>query len=214
MAPPSILNAWKSLSRFPPFMRTLAFRYMVSSIAPYSGTIFPNVQHLDTHKCLVSIKERRILKNPFNSIHAVALTNLGELASGVMVMSALQENGLRGIVTKLDTEYHKKAKGVVTAEALSPPYDISGNPITPKALAAGAPPAGTDAGSTEAAPQASGPSSASSETPFPVKELLLPGESEKQVQFKTTIRDEAGDVVAITTARWIVRALPQGQSKN
>jgi len=55
------------------------------------------------------------LKNPFNSIHAVALINLGELTSGLLTMNMLKTTGKKGIVTEINSKYHKKARGKVTA---------------------------------------------------------------------------------------------------
>ena len=56
-----------------------------------------------------------MLKNPFNSVHAVALINIGELASGLTVVSKLEKTNVKGIVVKLEAEYFKKAKGKITA---------------------------------------------------------------------------------------------------
>mmetsp|Transcript_2924 Transcript_2924/g.4484 ORF Transcript_2924/g.4484 Transcript_2924/m.4484 type:complete len:118 (-) Transcript_2924:804-1157(-) len=60
--------------------------------------------------------ERWWLQNPFNSIHAIALANLGEQTSGLLMITALQYNqAYRGIVTKIECIYIKKCKGLITA---------------------------------------------------------------------------------------------------
>jgi len=56
---------------------------IISIVAPYSGNISPFVCHLSRTKCVMTIMERWWLQNPFNSIHAIALANLGEQASGM-----------------------------------------------------------------------------------------------------------------------------------
>jgi len=76
-----------------------------------AATVSPRVRELRPGYCRVDITERFMLKNPFNSIHALALMNVAELASGLLLTSTFQQQGLRGIVTKLETEYFKKAKG-------------------------------------------------------------------------------------------------------
>jgi acyl-coenzyme A thioesterase PaaI-like protein len=76
--------------------------------------VAPRVQELRPGYCRVALTERGRLKNPFNSVHAVALMNVGELASGLVLTTAFQRQGLRGIVTKLEAEYFKKAKGSST----------------------------------------------------------------------------------------------------
>jgi hypothetical protein len=91
------------------------FNYIISFVSPYSGSICPSVELFDKTECRCSIIERRCLKNPFNSVHALALANLGEFTSGLLMMEYLQSLKKRGIITKITAEYHKKARGKITA---------------------------------------------------------------------------------------------------
>ena len=110
------------------------FSWRVSHTAPYSGSIHPEIVSLKAGSSLVSIKDRRSIRNHLNSIHAIALTNLGELASGLAMLAALPEN-IRAIVVKLEIEYMKKARGKLIAEgSASPPESIS-EPIVSTAMA-------------------------------------------------------------------------------
>ena len=93
--------------------------------------------------CRIDITERFMLKNPFNSIHALALMNVGELTSGLVLTSTFQKQGLRGIVTKLDAEYFKKAKGAcVRVRARARRAMLPGRALT-TAFPSSAAPAGT-----------------------------------------------------------------------
>ena len=103
------------------------FSSLICFFAPYSASISPLIIELTETTAAASIVERPWLKNPFNSVHAVALTNLGELTSGVLVVCALQNiRGAKGIVTKLSTTYVKKARGIIIAKAAA---DLSDLPL-------------------------------------------------------------------------------------
>ena len=93
----------------------IAYSKMISCISPYSGSIDPIIDHFDSRMVKCSINETFFIKNPFKSIHALALGNLGELTSGLLMVNYLQNFNKRGIITQIDIKYHKKARGVIQA---------------------------------------------------------------------------------------------------
>ena len=91
------------------------FNILIGFTSPYSYSINPLIQKFNDDECIISINQSYNLKNPFNSIHAVALTNLGELTSGLLMMENLKKHNQKGIITQIKSEYFKKARKKITA---------------------------------------------------------------------------------------------------
>lgn len=69
------MELWTQMCRMP-FGKT-AFSGIIGLIAPYTSSITATVQTLGYGRASASITQRPWLLNPFNSIHAIALANLG-----------------------------------------------------------------------------------------------------------------------------------------
>jgi len=119
--PGFILKTWRLLVKIP--FGKAVFSFFIGQVAPYSGSIGFRTLFLEPGKAVVEMRDRRKVRNHLNSIHAMALVNLAEIASGLAMMAGIPENA-RGIVRRFSIEYTKKARGTITAKSeFDPPKD-------------------------------------------------------------------------------------------
>ncbi len=109
--PSQVGTLWNMLSALPGGGRLMG--RLIGRMAPYTGTIKPEVLELAPGRARVLMRDRRGLRNHLNSVHAIALMNLGEMVTGVAMLASLAPN-TRGIPIMLQMEYLKKARGPIT----------------------------------------------------------------------------------------------------
>jgi len=117
---------WRRLAPLP--TGRWLFSRVFGWFVPYSGSVGATVVHLEAGRCELVLRDRRGIRNHLRSVHAVALVNAGEMASGLAMTLAL-DPAIRGIVVRLEAEYLKKARGRLTASAQVTVPPVGSEPV-------------------------------------------------------------------------------------
>ncbi len=104
---------WDTLSALPG--GKWLFSKALGLMVPYTGALGSIVQHLSPGHAVITLRDRRRVRNHLKSVHAIALANLLEVSTGLAVLSGMPDDA-RGILSGLEVNYLKKARGLLTAE--------------------------------------------------------------------------------------------------
>jgi acyl-coenzyme A thioesterase PaaI-like protein len=107
-----IQSTWKFWSGIP-YIGKWVFSWLVAFVAPYTGTLPLRFQTITTEECITTTYDWFWIRNPFKSIHAAALTNIGEATMGVAALTWGEEHNCRAIPTRLEIDFYKKARGTL-----------------------------------------------------------------------------------------------------
>jgi acyl-coenzyme A thioesterase PaaI-like protein len=107
-----LLRLWRTLKPWPGGQ--WLFAQIFGWLVPYSGSVGPRVRVFEPGHAEVEIPDRRANRQHLGSVHAIALVNVAEQASGLAMLAGLPE-GMRGIVTHISMQYLKKARGTIRA---------------------------------------------------------------------------------------------------
>jgi acyl-coenzyme A thioesterase PaaI-like protein len=107
-----LLRLWRRLRPLPG--GRWLFARIFGWLVPYSGSVRPRILVLEPGHAEIEIRDRRANRQHLGSMHAVALLNVAEQASGLALLTSLPA-GIRGIVTHISMQYFRKARGTIRA---------------------------------------------------------------------------------------------------
>ena len=113
VSPSTLRSTWSYLSKVPG--GGVLMGRLIGRMAPYTGTIRPEILVLEQGFARVRMQDTPRVRNHLKSVHAIALMNLGEVATGTAMLVSVPD-GTRAIITKLAMDFLKKARGPITAE--------------------------------------------------------------------------------------------------
>lgn len=112
-----LFDLWKKVGHLPG--AKLIFSKLVGKVAPYTGTIDARIRELRPRYSRLAMNDRPAIRNHLSCVHALALANFAEEATGLAMLAGFPPH-TRGIITRLNIEYLKKARGALTAECHAP----------------------------------------------------------------------------------------------
>lgn len=113
-------KGWDALKLLPGGRKL--YSRLIATAIPYTGSIDAEVVELRVGYARATMRDRRQVRNHLDSVHAVALCNLAELAGNAALAYSLPGNA-RFIVKSLTVNYLKKARGTITATCECPVPD-------------------------------------------------------------------------------------------
>lgn len=88
------------------------FSRAVGFAAPYSNTIGARVQTLEPGRAVITMRDRRRVRNHLRSIHAAAILNLTEMTGGLLSVVSIPADA-RMIITRVELDFVKKGRGTL-----------------------------------------------------------------------------------------------------
>ncbi len=108
----SMFKLWNRSKNFPGGKHFVS--KAIGFAVPYTGTLGAWVAEVRPGHVEVVLPDRRKVRNYLNSVHAMALANVGEFASGLSLHTLLNSEQ-RAILVSFKIEFLKKARGELRA---------------------------------------------------------------------------------------------------
>ncbi len=109
-------RAVEKMNSFPNFLRPTLFSFVFGRVVRFTGTAGVRIELLSHDKSVLSIRNRKKVRNHLGSVHAAATALLAEATSGyVMGMNVKDRNVL--VIKSMRINYLKRSTGNLKAVA-------------------------------------------------------------------------------------------------
>ncbi len=102
-----LMRVYQTCEKLP--LGKIIFSKLICFKAPYFGNIKPRFIELRPGYCEIRFRKRRAVTNHLNSVHAIAMCNVSELAAGSMLEASIPRT-MRWIPKGMTVSYLKIAK--------------------------------------------------------------------------------------------------------
>ncbi len=117
-----VMKVYQTCAKLP--LGKALFSQLICFKAPYFGSIKPRFLELRPGYCEILLKKRRAVTNHLNSVHAIAMCNVSELAAGCMLEASIPRT-IRWIPKGMEVSYLKMAKTDLKAVCEIPLADLN-----------------------------------------------------------------------------------------
>ncbi len=114
--PNKLARSIAAVSKLPAPIRGAALTAVVGNVVPFVGTAGLVVEELTEERAVISVKNRRKVRNHIGGVHAAAMTLIAETASGFVVGMNVPDDKAP-VVKRLGVEFKRRAKGGLRAVA-------------------------------------------------------------------------------------------------
>ena len=114
----------RKLDRLPKTLRQPALSLLLGRLVPFVGTAKLSIEEVSQERVVISIHNRRRVRNHLRGIHAAAMALLAETATGFAVAMHVPDDKIPVIKT-LKIDYVKRAQGDLRAVAELGPEQVA-----------------------------------------------------------------------------------------
>jgi len=104
------------LNKLPSAVATAARTLLMRNVVRFVGTAKLDILELTNERCVVSVKNRKRVRNHIGSVHATAIALIAATATGFVVALNVPDDRAP-VIKSMKVEYKKRAKGALRAEA-------------------------------------------------------------------------------------------------